>query len=96
MFVNCQLAHSIFRAVWAEEKDIAQDDVIRDCLVQAGFDADVADRGLMTSAETYARNLEDGITKGVFGTPFYITDGDERFWGQDRLEDLDAHLAGDL
>lgn len=33
--------------------------------------------------------------RGVFGAPFYIV-GDERFWGQDRLGDLDLHLAGKL
>ena len=32
----------------------------------------------------------------LFGAPFFITDTDERFWGQDRLDDLDAHLAGNL
>ncbi|MGR3661950.1 MAG: 2-hydroxychromene-2-carboxylate isomerase, partial [Paracoccaceae bacterium] len=26
----------------------------------------------------------------------YVTDTDQRFWGQDRLEDLDLHLAGKL
>ncbi len=35
-----------------------------------------------------------GIARGVFGSPFYITDTDERFWGQDRLDDLDLHLSG--
>ncbi|MGB7270919.1 MAG: 2-hydroxychromene-2-carboxylate isomerase, partial [Albidovulum sp.] len=34
--------------------------------------------------------------RGVFGAPFYITGDDERFWGQDRLDDLDLHLAGKL
>ena len=33
---------------------------------------------------------------GVFGVPFYIVDGSERFWGQDRLDDLDLHLSGKL
>jgi len=87
------LVHAICRAVWAEEKDIAEDAVVRACLVEAGFDADLVDRGLMSSAEVYASNLEDAVAKGVFGTPFYITGEDERFWGQDRLDDLDAFLA---
>jgi 2-hydroxychromene-2-carboxylate isomerase len=43
-------------------------------------------------AETYADNLERAVASGVFGSPFYLI-GDERFWGQDRLDDLDAHLA---
>jgi 2-hydroxychromene-2-carboxylate isomerase len=90
------LVHGITRAVWAEDKDIAQDDTIRACLEAAGFDPALADKGLMASAEEYTRNLEDAVMAGVFGAPFYITDDDERFWGHDRLDDLDAHLSGRL
>ncbi|KIN62049.1 2-hydroxychromene-2-carboxylate isomerase-like protein [Sulfitobacter noctilucicola] len=89
------LAHAIFRAVWAEEKDIAQDDVIRACLSEAGFDPKLADSGLLEGAETYSRNLEEAVERGVFGAPFFIVD-DQRFWGQDRIEDVDAYLSGKL
>lgn len=89
------LAHAIFRAVWAEEKDIAEDAVARACLIEAGFDAGLADSGLLEGAETYARNLEEAVAAGVYGAPFYIVD-DQRFWGQDRIEDVDAYLAGNL
>ncbi|MFD1882753.1 2-hydroxychromene-2-carboxylate isomerase [Paracoccus pacificus] len=88
------LVRAILRAVWAEDKDIAQDDVIRAALTANGFDAKLADSGLLLGAETYARNLEQAVTAGVFGVPFYIvTDSDQRFWGQDRLEMLDEYLA---
>lgn len=89
------LVHSILRACWAEERDVADDAVIRDCLEKAGFDPGLADSGLLAGAETYAANLEEAVARGVFGSPFYIV-GDERFWGQDRLDDLDLHLAGKL
>ena len=89
-----RLVHSILRACWGEERDIASDDVIRDCLSKAGFDPGLADSGLLTGAETYAANLEEAVERGVFGAPFYITDDGAKFWGQDRLEALDAHLAG--
>lgn len=92
-----QLVFSLTRACWAEEKNIAEDEVIRDCLSAAGYDPKLADAGLLQGAETYARNLEDAVAAGAFGAPFYIvTDDDERFWGQDRIEDLDAHLSGRL
>ena len=91
-----RLVYSFLRACWAEEKDIAQDDVVRECLVAAGFDAALADSGMLAGAEAYEANLEEAVNRGVFGAPFYITDSDERFWGQDRLGDLDAHLAGKL
>jgi 2-hydroxychromene-2-carboxylate isomerase len=90
------LTHAILRACWAEDRDIAQDDVIRECLSGAGFDPSLADSGLLSGAETYAANLEQAVSAGVFGAPFYITDGDARFWGHDRLDDLAAHLAGAL
>ena len=89
------LVFGLARACWAEEKDMAEDGVIRDCLEAAGFDPGLADRGLLAGAETFGRNLEDAVAKGVFGVPFFIVaEADERFWGQDRLDDLDAYLAG--
>jgi len=91
-----KLMFAITRAVWAEDKDIAEDAVVRACLEEAGFDPSLADSGLLAGAETYAANLEEAVDRGVFGSPFYITDGDARFWGQDRIDDLDATLAGDL
>ncbi|WP_299141738.1 2-hydroxychromene-2-carboxylate isomerase [uncultured Tateyamaria sp.] len=90
------LVQAVLRAVWAEDKDIAQDDVVKSCLEAAGFDPSLADSGLLSGAETYAANLEEAIDKGAFGAPFYIVDGDQRFWGQDKIEDLDLHLSGKL
>jgi len=88
----CQL---ILRACWAEEKDIAEDGVVRACLEQSGFDAGLADSGLLSGAETFARNTEEALSRGVFGAPSYLID-DQVFWGQDRLAYVDAYLAGNL
>lgn len=91
-----KLVSGLTRACWADEKDISQDDVIRDCLTAAGFDAGLADKGLMESADEYGANLEEAVRRGAFGAPFFITDDDARFWGQDRLSYLDAHLGGKI
>lgn len=90
------LVHALTRACWAEDRNIAEDDVIRDCLSASGFDPSLADRGLLAGAETYAANLEGAVNRGAFGAPFYITGTDERFWGQDRLDDLEMHLSGKI
>ena len=87
------LLRAISRACWAEEKDIAEDDVIKACLEEAGFDPGLTESGLLMGAETYAANLEQAVEAGVFGAPFYVTDDGAHFWGQDRLEDLDWHLG---
>ena len=89
------LVVALSRAMWAEGKDISDDEVIRAALVANGFDPAVADRGMLMAADTYAANLEEAVSRGVFGVPFFIV-GEERFWGQDRLDDLDLHLAGKL
>ena len=90
------LVHGVTRAVWREEKNIAEDDVIRAALTAAGFDPSLADRGLLSGAEEYADNLEAAVEAGVFGAPFYVVDGATHFWGQDRLDDLALHLEGKL
>lgn len=87
------LAHAIGRACWAEDRDIAEDAVIRDLLSTHGFDPALADRGLVSGVETYERNTQAALDAGVFGAPTYVL-GDQVFWGQDRLPHLDAHLAG--
>ena len=89
------LVHGVTRAVWAEERNVAEDDVIKALLNAHGFDAAIADRGMLMAAEIYANNLEEAVSRGVFGVPFYCV-GEEMFWGQDRLDHLDLHLAGKL
>ena len=86
------LVHGFLRAVWAEERDIAEDETVREVLAAAGFDPGIADRGLLTAVETVERNSDEAVRRGVFGVPSYVV-GDEVFWGQDRLVLLEAHLA---
>jgi 2-hydroxychromene-2-carboxylate isomerase len=49
--------------------------------------------GMLSGAETYAQNLEDAVSHGVFGAPFYVLEDGAKFWGQDRLGDLEAYLT---
>lgn len=83
------------RAVWAEDRDVADADVLAAIMAAHGFDPAIADKGMFMAAETYSANLEEAVQRGVFGVPFYIV-GEARFWGQDRLDDLDLHLSGKL
>lgn len=87
------LVQAFLCACWAEQKDIADDDVVRDCLSAHGFDPDLANSGLMLGAEKFASNTEEAVRRGVFGAPTYLVD-DQVFWGQDRLSYLDDFLSG--
>ncbi len=85
------LVTGLSRACWEEERDIAQDDVIRDCLTAAGFDPGLAFSGMLQGAEIYPRHLTRAVEAGVFGVPFFVV-GEEKFWGQDRIDALAHHL----
>jgi 2-hydroxychromene-2-carboxylate isomerase len=87
-----KLAHAFLRAVWAEERDIGDPATVAAILAENGHD-DAALAPAMDAAEaTYHANTEAALAAGVFGAPFYVV-GDERFWGQDRLDFLDEYLA---
>lgn len=90
------LVQSLLRACWVEDRNIAEDEVITEALAAAGFPRSLAMSGMLTGAELYGRFLEEAVAAGVFGFPFFVVDGSECFWGQDRLDDLDAYLAGEL
>ncbi|QFS84288.1 2-hydroxychromene-2-carboxylate isomerase [Roseivivax sp. THAF40] len=90
------LVRKILSACWAEERDIAQDDVIADCLEAAGFDRGLVTSGMLSGAETFERYTEEAVQRGVFGSPYYVVDSGQHFWGQDRLDDLEMHLAGKI
>ncbi|MCY3878433.1 MAG: 2-hydroxychromene-2-carboxylate isomerase [Rhodobacteraceae bacterium] len=90
-----QLVRNLLAACWAGERDIAQPDVIADCLVEAGFSGKIARQGDASAADEFQRNTEEAYERGVFGAPAYLV-GSQLFWGQDRLPHLDAWLAGEI
>ncbi|MGY6547944.1 MAG: DsbA family protein [Roseinatronobacter sp.] len=86
------LVTGLTRACWEEDRNIAEDDVIRDCLNAAGFASELAFTGMLTGAEIYPRNLEEAVAEDVFGLPFFKL-GAQSFWGQDRLDFLAEALG---
>lgn len=85
--VALELSHAIMRGLWAEEKNIGDEET----LVQIANSCELDGRVLLKSAATasvqaeYDRYTDDASTASVFGSPWYIVDG-EGFWGQDRLD----------
>jgi len=86
------LLHGFLRACWAEQKDIAEDEVITDLLKANGFDPMLSMTGMLDGSETIERNTTEALERGVFGAPTFLVD-DQIFWGQDRIDHLDRHLA---
>ncbi|MEM1384883.1 MAG: 2-hydroxychromene-2-carboxylate isomerase [Pseudomonadota bacterium] len=87
------LAQYFLSACWAKDRDIAEPAVVAEGLETIGEDAAALGEAMAAAEQTYLRFTDDAVANGVFGAPFYVV-GEHRFWGQDRLIDLDAHLAG--
>ena len=76
-----------YRARWAEARDIADPQVVKGLLQNAGLDAE---RALVRAQSDELRARIDAgsraaIERGVFGAPTLFV-GDEMFWGNDRFE----------
>jgi 2-hydroxychromene-2-carboxylate isomerase len=88
------LIGALGRAVWSEERDIADPATLADIARARNLDAAaLAERANAPDiAMRYAVLTQEAIDRGVFGAPTYVFGG-ELFWGQDRLEFLDRALA---
>ena len=90
-----RLAHAILRAVWAEERNIADTGTLQTIARETGHQ----EAHLMATTldpetrSTYAALTEEALSRGVFGAPTYVVNG-EMFWGQDRLDFVDRALTG--
>jgi 2-hydroxychromene-2-carboxylate isomerase len=92
-----RFASLILRAIWAEERDIADENTLFTIAEGAGLNGRVV-LELSKSEEIrqqFDRYTHEAQTRGVFGSPFYIIEN-EIFWGQDRLEFVEKLLAASL
>ena len=89
-----KLAGAMMRAVWAEERNIADADTLTAIASEQGFDAKtLAERSAAADiGARYDALTQEAIDRQVFGAPTYIY-RDEPFWGQDRLDFLERALA---
>ena len=87
-----RLSGAIFNAVWSEERNIADADVLAQLLSEQGLSTDRQQQAASAEvAQRYAANTQQAIDQFVFGAPSYVVDG-EMFWGQDRLDFVERKL----
>ena len=88
------LALAFSRALWTQDRDIADPATVHSLAAASGGDAaTLAARAEAPDiAMRYAALTQEAIDRGIFGTPTYVYAG-ELFWGQDRLDFLDRALA---
>ena len=82
------------RAIWSEATDVSQDRGLRLVCERAGLDwaeCSAALRNERLELRVQA-NTDELVELGHWGVPVFVF-GDELFWGQDRIEDLERELS---
>ncbi len=87
------LSGALLRAVWAEERNIADAKEHAAMLETLKLPAQrLADARSAAVQQRYDADTQRAIELGVFGAPSFVIEG-EVFWGQDRLDFVQRRLA---
>ena len=89
-----RLAQALYRAYFAEDRDISNPEVTGNVAARVGLDKAEVLKALEEPAvkERLRSEVAAAIERGVFGSPYVIVDG-EPFWGADRLDQVERWLA---
>lgn len=87
------LAARLFSGAWQRQENMADPEALLGALAELGLSGDLLVEATGARiADIYAGNRERAIAADVFGSPSYVLDG-EVFWGQDRIDLLEAALS---
>ena len=89
------LHRALFRAVWVDGQNLADEAVLEATVAAAGLDAAalLARARQQEVKDALRRNTEEAVERGAFGAPTFFV-GEEMFWGNDRLDFVEAALGG--
>lgn len=87
------LAKAIYHAYFGEGRDMSKIEAVAEVAATLGVDPDVMIAAMKGQAvkDKLKDETEKAIALGVFGSPFFVVDG-EQFWGADRMWQLDQWL----
>jgi 2-hydroxychromene-2-carboxylate isomerase len=80
-------ARAVFQRYWGDLMDISQPEVVADIASSVGLDAArfLQRIELPEVKDRLRRNTEDLVARGGFGTPTIFVNGDDMYFGNDRL-----------
>ena len=92
-----ELGRAVFRANFAEDRDISSWETVGEIVTAIGQDADaVYERAMHAdNKDALKKRTEQAAKLGIFGAPSFLV-GEELFWGDDRLEDAVSLAAASV
>jgi len=87
-YIDCML-----RAMWEEDKNLSDSDVLQEVLKQNGFDVSAIFEIVtsQTCKDKLISNTDSAVSKGAFGVPTFFLD-DQIFFGKDHLYQLELYI----
>jgi len=88
-------AWATFRSYWGGLNDISQPDVLKAICDEVGLDWGRFQAGIKEQSvkDRLRQNTEELIERGGFGSPTMFVDGTDMYFGNDRLELVEAALG---
>lgn len=89
------LSLALFNAYWAEDRDISDHAVLQNLCEGVGLDWNVIAAEMASDAvkAQLKANTQELIDRGGFGSPTIFVDGDDMYFGNDRLFLVERALA---
>ena len=91
-----EYSHGCFSAYWTDDKDISQEDVLQPIAEAAGMDGEAFMAKI--TEEPIKRKLfettDEIIAREGFGSPTFFIDESDMYFGNDRLELMQAAIDG--
>jgi 2-hydroxychromene-2-carboxylate isomerase len=89
-------SRAVFEAYWGDNRDISQGEVLDDICSAVGLDG----KALLQAAsnqdykDALRKNTEELVARGGYGSPTMFIDGDDMYFGNDRLPVVEQRLLG--
>jgi len=80
-------ARAVFEAYWGDLRDISQDNVLADVVARAGLDREAYFAAISSPAlkDRLRATTDELVARGGFGSPTMFVDGEDMYFGNDRL-----------
>ena len=80
-------ARAVFRCYWTELLDISTDEVLRTIVEEVGMDPETFFTAIATDAikAQLRENTDELMARGGFGSPTLFINGDDMYFGNDRM-----------
>jgi len=87
-------SRAVFEAYWGDNRDISQEEVLTDICASVGLDGEA----LLEAAadqrykDALRKNTEELVTRGGYGSPTMFINGDDMYFGNDRLPVVEQRI----